>query len=121
MDNLNALMTATEREVLDLADQLISGLQAAELRCGAPMPEHRAELKHKRQLVLDNVLRRQQVREAEARPPLPWRPGTVRTTKGVARCVRCPATPATCAARPAVWTRAACQALSPVNAHCTNG
>ena len=41
-------MTATEREVLDLADQLISGLQAAELRCGAPMPEHRAELKVKR-------------------------------------------------------------------------
>jgi hypothetical protein len=66
MDNLNALMTATEREVLDLVDQLISGLQAAELRGGAPMHEHRAELKHIRQLVLDNVLRRQQVREAEA-------------------------------------------------------
>lgn len=66
MDNLNALMTATEREVLDLVDKLISGLQAAELRGGAPMHEHRAELKHIRQLVLDNVLRRQQVREAEA-------------------------------------------------------
>jgi hypothetical protein len=120
MDNLNALMTATEREVLDLADQLISGLQAAELRCGAPMPEHRAELKHKRQLVLDNVLRRQQVREAEARPPLPWRPGNVRTAKGAARCVRCPATPAICAARPADWMRPACPAPWPANARCTN-
>ncbi len=66
MDNLNALMTATEREVLDLVDTLTAGMQAAEQRGGVPMPEHRAELGRIRQLVLDNVLRRQQTQEAAA-------------------------------------------------------